>query len=168
MAFLHRFCLGRPCRVIESGEKPYLIRVYLGHWGGWRVYLHRFVRSDGERWLHDHPFTGCAVVLSGGYREEVLPALGGTTRIHRRRWLNWIPGKKFHRITEVLPGTWTLFVHGPHSKNWGFLDPIDMNDGSRPLLYFNPYNQSDSNGAHWWAEHDAAVYPPLGDSPQDG
>lgn len=73
---LHSYCIGRPCRVIPSGGAPYMIRVYLGHWRGWRLYLHRFVSSDGERWLHDHPFAGLAVVLSGGYVEEVLPALG--------------------------------------------------------------------------------------------
>ena len=162
MNWLHRLCLGRPCRVIESGGKPYLVRIYLAHWRGWRVYLHRFVTSDGERWLHDHPFTGCALVLAGGYWEEVLPALGGMKRLYRRRWLNWIPGRKFHRIAAVRPGTWTLFVHGPHSKVWGFLEPVETEDCTPAMMYFNPYDQSDSNGAHWWARHDAALYPPRG------
>jgi len=162
MRWLHRICRGRPCRVIESGGKPYLVRVYLGHWRGWRLYLHRFVTADGERWLHDHPFSGCALVLSGGYWEEVLPALGGMTRLYRRRWLNWIPCRKFHRIASVRLGTWTLFMHGPHRKAWGFLEPVETEDGSLAMMYFNPFDQSDSGGAHWWEKPDCLIYPPPG------
>jgi hypothetical protein len=159
---LHRICFGRPCRVILSGGAPYLVRVYLGHLGGWRLYLHRFLISDGERWLHDHPFNGLALVLAGGYDEEVLPALGADARTRRRRWVNWIPGRKFHRIAAVLPDTWTLFLHGPHRHAWGFLERVDTEDGSRSMLYFNPFDQSDSAGAHWWARAGVAVYPPEG------
>ena len=45
---LHRYCIGRPCRVIPSGGAPYMIRVYLGHWRGWRLYLLR-TREQAER-----------------------------------------------------------------------------------------------------------------------
>ena len=160
---LHRFCTGRPCRVILSGGQPYLVRVYLGHWRGWRLYVHRFLVPDGERWLHDHPFDGLAVVLCGGYIEEVLPALGAEPRGFRRRWFNWIPQRKLHRISSVQPGTWTLFVHGPHRKLWGFLEPIETEDGlAAAWLYHNPFDQSDSGGAHWWKKPDVAIYPPAG------
>lgn len=162
---LHRLCTGRPCRVIRSGDQPYLVRVYLGHLGGWRLYLHRFLVSDGERWLHDHPFDAVAVVLAGGYQEEVLPALGAAPRTRRRRWWNWIPARKFHRIAAVRPNTWTLFAHGPHRKVWGFLEPVDTEDGSVAMMYFNPFDQSDSGGAHWWARPGVAVYPPPGVMP---
>lgn len=159
---LHRFCAGRPCRVIPSGGAPYMIRVYLGHWRGWRLYLHRFVTSDGERWVHDHPFDGFAVVLTGGYIEEVLPALGAEPRGYQRRWFNRIPRAKFHRVSSVLSDTWTLFLHGPHRKHWGFLEPIDLGGGRTGTIYHNPHEQSDSAGAHWWARDGVAVYPPDG------
>lgn len=160
---LHRFCAGRPCRVIPSGGAPYMIRVYLGHWRGWRLYLHRFLTPDGERWLHDHPFSGLGVVLSGGYVEEVLPALGADPRGFLRRWFNWIPARKFHRISSVQPDTWTLFLHGPHRKQWGFLQTIDTDDGLvAAWMYHNPFDKKDSDGAHWWAEPDVAIYPPEG------
>ena len=159
---LHSYCIGRPCRVIPSGVAPYMIRVYLGHWRGWRLYLHRFVTSDGERWVHDHPFAGLAVVLSGGYAEEVLPALGAEPRAFLRRWFNWITARKLHRISSVLPNTWTLFIHGPHRNKWGFLEPVETEDGSVSWLYHNPFDQSDSGGAHWWAKPDVAIYPPEG------
>lgn len=158
---LHRYCLGRPCRVISPAGRPYLVRVYLWHWGGWRVYLHRFVAGDGERWLHDHPFTAAALVLTGGYDEEVLPALGLPPRIVRRRGLNWITRRKYHRIARVHSTTWTLFVHGPHNgAEWGFLEPADTHNGSVAWLYHNPLDQSDSGGAHWWDRPGVEIYPP--------
>ena len=159
---LHRLCIGRPCRVIESGGAPYMVRVYIGHWRGWRLYLHRFLTPDGERWLHDHPFDGFAMVLTGGYIEEVLPELGAEPRVYQRRWLNRIPRAKFHRISSVLPDTWTLFAHGPHRKRWGFLEPIDLGDGRTGTVYHNPFDQSLSGGAKWWARDGVAVYPPDG------
>jgi len=161
-AALHRFCIGRPCRVIPSGGKPYLVRVYLGHWRGWRLYLHRFVSRDAERWVHDHPFDGRSLVLSGGYVEEVLHTLSAEPVRYRRRWFNAVPAHKLHRIVEVEPDTWTLFHHGPHKHGWGFLEPIDTEDGSLALLYHNPFDQNDSSGAHWWAKPGVAIYPPEG------
>ena len=148
-AWLQRFAANRPTRAIDSDGQPYLRRVYVAHWGGWRVYLHKFVGSDGERWLHDHPFNGLSVVLSGGYVEEVggewsCPALFIVSRV--RRWINFIPRHRFHRIAAVEPGTWTLFIHTPHSKGWGFLEPVGDIDG---MLYHNPFDQSDSGG-YWW------------------
>ena len=149
-AWLQRFAANRPTREIASGGRPYLLRVYVAHWGGWRVYLHKFVGSDGERWLHDHPFNGLSVVLAGGYLEEVgrqwsWPDMRTVSRV--RRWINFIPRHRFHRIAAIEPGTWTLFIHAPHSKGWGFLFPIAALNG---LVYTNPYDQSDSSGAHWW------------------
>lgn len=160
---LHRYCTGRPCRVIDSDGGPYMVRVYVGHWRGWRMYLHRYDAADGERWLHDHPFSGLSLILSGGYVEEVLSHLGAESRGWRRRWFNWIPARKFHRISSVLPGTWTLFVHGPHRHRWGFLDRVETEDGSLAWLYHNPFGQTDSGGAHWWERPGVATYPPDGD-----
>lgn len=159
---LHRFCLGRPCRVITSvDDEPYMIRVYVAHWRGHRRYLHRFLTADGERWLHDHPFDGFSLVLSGGYDEDLMPAFGQGVRTRRVRWANWVPGNKFHRIARVRPNTWTLFVHGPHRKLWGFVQPIESGN-HYGLLYHNPFDQSDSGGAHWWEKPDCLVYPPPG------
>ncbi|WP_244260428.1 hypothetical protein [Burkholderia gladioli] len=45
-----------PCRIIADGNKPYLERYYLATVFGVRFYLHRFVASDPDRGLHDHPW----------------------------------------------------------------------------------------------------------------
>lgn len=147
---LQRIAANRPTREIDSEGEPYLRRVYLAHWGGWRVYLHKFVGADGERWLHDHPFSGLSLILSGGYVEEVAREFdypGVRVETRARRWINWIPARRFHRITGVEPGTWTLLIHAPHRKGWGFLHWLPEGKG---LTYFNPFDQADSNGTHWW------------------
>lgn len=149
---LTRWCAGRPTREIRINDQPYLLRVYVAHWRGWRVYLHRFVSADGDRFLHDHPFRSVAVVLSGGYVEERLLALDLPTplvRCRAVRWLNFLAPRTFHRIARVDAGTWTLFIHSPHRKSWGFLMPSSVGYG---LLYTNPFDQTaQGQGAQWWA-----------------
>jgi hypothetical protein len=117
----------RPCRFIdgEQGE-PYLERYYLFGAFGWHAYLHRFVDSDPDRGLHDHPWgRAVSLVLSGGY-DEIRPLAGDPARTHVRSlhpWrLNLLHGADFHRVVlrECRPA-WTLFVHGPRVKGWGFV-----------------------------------------------
>jgi hypothetical protein len=116
-----------PCRLIdgEQGE-PYLERYYLFGAFGWHAYLHRFVDSDPDRGLHDHPWGSAAsLVLTGGYDE--IRSVGGDaartqTRTLRPWRLNRLGGSDFHRVVlrEGQPA-WTLFLHGPRVKGWGFV-----------------------------------------------
>jgi hypothetical protein len=133
-----------PCRIIdgEHGE-PYLERYYLAGLDrlglrGWHAYLHRFVDSDPDRGLHDHPWDrAVSLVLCGGYDElrwceppaaaaetvdDAPPAAPRIARRHVRPWrLNRLRGTDYHRV--VLRGgrpAWTLFLHGPRVKGWGF------------------------------------------------
>lgn len=121
---------------IEIQGAPYMTRHYL--WPRTRdrdqdarrtrfaVFLHEYHRCDAERWLHDHPWSwAIGIPLVGGYTEERLAGFelpGRKTVRHVRRWrLNVIRCRDFHRIAGVEPGTWTLFIHGPRVKRWGFL-----------------------------------------------
>lgn len=117
-----------PARVISIDGRPYLLRFLVARVAGCEVYLHRFLTADGERHLHDHPWAWSAsLLLAGGYREECMRLVDGydgprtRERLIRAPRLNLI-GAGFHRIAEVLPGTWTLFIVGPRRKMWGFLD----------------------------------------------
>lgn len=95
--------------------------------------LHNIRTPDYDRHLHDHPWSFVSIVLMGGYTEirpvGVEPAFDGdrerTYRIERR------PGDVArrlatdrHRIVEVLPDTWTLFITGPKRQWWGFYTEI--------------------------------------------
>lgn len=121
-----------PCRIIAEEGSVYLERYYLFTLLGWRFYLHRFVGSDPDRGLHDHPWARAfSVILAGWYFEETR---SGTRKV---RWLNALTGDTFHRV--VLPKypvgiemgkgwvheespCWTLFFHrAQYVKEWGFL-----------------------------------------------
>jgi len=96
--------------------------------GGGGVYIHRFVDSDPDRGLHDHPWTSAvSLILSGSYREVRLDESNQTKKIVDREltaWdLNRLNGEDFHRIV-LLDKTpvWTLFAHTGKYKDWGFLN----------------------------------------------
>jgi hypothetical protein len=124
---LYRISERLPCRFIdgEQGE-PYLERYYLFGVFGWHAYLHRFVDSDPDRGLHDHPWKrALSLVLTGGY-DEIRPTGSGkgevTSRFVRPFRLNFLCGEDFHRVVlrRGCPA-WTLFMHGPRIKGWGFV-----------------------------------------------
>lgn len=84
------------------------------------VYLHRILRSDDDRALHDHPWESRSVILGGAYIEHtpagryVRQAGDVTTR----------PADALHRLElpvgrEVV----TLFITGPEVRAWGFACP---------------------------------------------
>lgn len=77
--------------------------------------------------MHDHPWRWAfALVLAGGYREWRLASDG-------RQWSRWlgrghiniVSGTDFHRVElpRARPA-WTLFVHGPKVRRWGFLNLV--------------------------------------------
>lgn len=125
----------RPCRMIDGPEgEPYLERYYLFGIFGWHSYLHRFVASDPDRGLHDHPWNrAVSLILSGGYDEvrQIVSedAEGGGKQVtarHRPWTFNFLRGNDFHRVL-MRPGeyAWTLFCHGPRVKGWGFVTDGD-------------------------------------------
>lgn len=122
---LFKIAMGRPCKVIHDKREPYLERYFLFNFFGLRFYLHRFVASDPDRGLHDHPWPwAISFILVGKY----LEILRGRTRIVK--WFNFITGDRFHRvILEENQEVWSLFIH-PNSdvKEWGFLRIPDYAD----------------------------------------
>lgn len=170
---LFNLTAGRPCRLINIADKPYLERHYLGQALGVTFYLHRFVSGDSERHVHNHPWArGCAFILAGSYTEEVATdicpasgnAAGCVTERVRRRWFNVVNAATFHRIHDAAPGTWTLFCHGKRErvgpvlagsltlrrlKGWGFFRTALLQ--SKPVSVFESY--PGSTGTHvsrWW------------------
>lgn len=108
-----------PARVISDNGHPYLERYYVATLFGIRFYLHRFVGSDPDRGVHDHPWAWArSIVLAGWYLEERRT---GTRTV---RWFNSLTGDTFHRIIkpEGMADVWTLFYHKAGDvKPWGFM-----------------------------------------------
>lgn len=112
-------------------SEPYLERYYLflkeRDKFPFNIFLHKFLKGDPDD-VHDHPWPYATLILKGGYWEWIpkINTLGqkwGEYRVWRG------PGHfrtcsptSYHRI-ELEPGVtaWTLFMPGPHKREWGFL-----------------------------------------------
>ncbi len=161
---LYKYTSELPCRLIpRKGGEPYLERYYVGHLFGVTFYLHRFVSSDQEEHLHNHPWEWAkSLILSGSYDEEVVIDLcanlhnGCYTTTRTVRFWNDIGPNHFHRIANAKPGTWSLFFHGKRqrvkvgqcsvSKGWGFLTKSYL-FGLHDTVCFVPHPSAESN---WW------------------
>lgn len=149
-----------PARLISDGTRPYLERYYVGTLFGWRFYLHRFVGSDPDLGLHDHPWRRAfSIVLSGWYREQRRDGM----RIVR--WFNTLTGDTFHYI--VLPNEgkrtpsgelielpcWTLFFHRVGNvKSWGYLrDSQELGARFLGKQHFIPHTyEREGSQKDWW------------------
>lgn len=112
--------------------KPYMrrwiVRTPLG-----MLRLHHIVAPDGDRHLHDHPFSFVSLVLRGGYIEErpsrgVAPHVADeAARSITERSAGSIAYRRAadaHRIRQVeRGGCWTLVATGPLFRRWGFWVP---------------------------------------------
>lgn len=131
--FLMRLTKNRPMRLIEINGDAYLERYHIASIFGFKIWLHRFIRNDSERHLHNHPWHALSVILTGGYREIV--ALDGYRNLdivdYEAGNVNVIRANKTHRILRVEPNTWTLMLVSPRvRKNWFFVnDDGDMEAG---------------------------------------
>ncbi|MEZ5651480.1 MAG: hypothetical protein R3E87_13135 [Burkholderiaceae bacterium] len=135
------------CRIISDGEHPYLERYFLFRAFGLTAYLHRFVGSDPDRGLHDHPWPWAfSVVLSGRYLER---RRGGDRVVS---WLNLLSGDTFHRVI-MLPGSrsvWTLFVHSnARAKPWGFWHESEQTGGLSSARWTAHRSHS---AREWWRD----------------
>jgi hypothetical protein len=125
-------------RTITGGDgDPYLERYYLWGWAPWNpegsklfpwlpgAMLHRFLRGDEDRELHNHPWKWAfSVILTGGYREERMVDGKITTYKVMPGSINIIKANDFHRVDLLQDDCWTLFVTGPKAQSWGFLHRI--------------------------------------------
>jgi len=117
---------------IGGTENPYLLRWWIIPRNRFfNIYLHKFLRDDDDRALHDHPWVSCSIVLSGGYTEYLK---GGKKKwrvpfnIIFRRAVTAHRIRLFREIDsftgKMRPTTaWTLFITGPKIREWGFHCP---------------------------------------------
>jgi hypothetical protein len=124
--------LGRKRIIMDRvSDEPYLVRYYLflkeRERFPFNVFLHKFLKGDPDD-VHDHPWPYATLILRGGYYEWTPNFDSTGNKISEtRHWRG--PGhfricksKSYHRI-ELKDGVtaWTLFMPGPHRRDWGFL-----------------------------------------------
>lgn len=86
------------------------------------TYLHEIHTPDGDRHSHNHPWRWAAsLILTGGYTEERLESGLAVTYTHQVGDLSGLMPGDYHRIVAVEPGTFTLFIVGRETHDWGFL-----------------------------------------------
>ena len=107
----------------ETDAALYLRRFVLWRTPYGSVYLHRIVRSDRDRCLHDHPWNSLLITLWGGYRE----VLENGDAFRRPGCVRFMPAKTRHRVLlwhRVSDGgevpAWTLCCVGRKVRSWGF------------------------------------------------
>lgn len=110
----------------------YMGRYTLFETDGLSARVHQIARPDHDRHLHDHPWNFASYVLRGGYTEQrpidVNPCFQGdsedcnSTYRAKGSWA-WRHATDRHRISDVQPDTWTLFVYGRLAQWWGFYTP---------------------------------------------
>lgn len=117
VVYMERYWLFNPYAAESSGKRnrfPISIR------------LHRIMRADKDRHLHDHPWNARTFILRGSYREVRPSSIMGFDFLEPLYRLRGDTAKlkfgQYHRITDVSPGgVWTLFVTGKYRGTWGFL-----------------------------------------------
>ena len=124
--------IGRKRIVMDrQSDEPYLERYYLfltdRKLFPFNIFLHKFLKGDPDD-VHDHPWPYATLILKGGYYEWIPKFNSKGEKVgEKRMWRG--PGHfrvcratSYHRI-ELKEGVtaWTLFMPGPHKRDWGFL-----------------------------------------------
>lgn len=95
------------------------------------IRVHRIMRPDNDRALHDHPWNARTFILKGDYKEirretfDIYPYPEITVAVPYVRKAGDTAALKFgeyHTITEVSEGgVYTLFCTWKYRGTWGFL-----------------------------------------------
>lgn len=110
----------RPHLAVGGFENPYMLRWYILPRNPWfNIYLHKFLRDDDDRALHDHPWSSLSLIVRGKYREitpkGVQEYAAGSIILRSAEYS--------HRIELITKTCWTLFITGRRVREWGFHCP---------------------------------------------
>lgn len=119
--------------IINCDHQPYLHRWFVVRYAWLGIFIHKFIRSDEDRALHDHPWPFIVIPIWRGYiehSEKQIPFLGNPkarlkTRVKRR--VQPILGTRIrpatfrHRV-ELLKDkpSWSIFIRFKRWREWGF------------------------------------------------
>lgn len=112
-----------PDFIVGREDNPYLLRWFLfknEQSGQPRIYLHKFIKSDWDQALHDHPAKSVSFLFDGEYLEHTNNGV--------KHWK--APDVIFrdavspHRI-ELIDNkpAYTLFFFNENERDWGFWCP---------------------------------------------
>jgi hypothetical protein len=118
--------------IINCQKDPYLKRWYVIRTEPFGLFIHKFIRSDEDRALHDHPWNFIIIPIWRGYIEHSQKKFVTVWRheaehmaqIKRRVWPLMIsirPAEYQHRV-ELIEGkpAWSIFLRFKKRREWGF------------------------------------------------
>lgn len=126
-----------PNFIVGNPDDPYLLRWFVvkgEQSGAPKLYIHKFVRSDWDRVLHDHPSKSVSLLFEGEYLEYTTNGV--------KHWkapaIIFRDAESPHRI-ELIDNkpAYTLFFFDEEERDWGFHCPsgwvhwedfVDKND----------------------------------------
>jgi hypothetical protein len=113
----------KPDFIVGDERDPYLLRWHvIPRNRVFNIYLHKFLRDDDDRVMHDHPYISLSLIIKGSYVECTPGTNGWTKRKTCKRW-SLIFRRAVHRhrieLIEKSPA-WTIFITGPRIRDWGF------------------------------------------------
>lgn len=115
------------------GDPPQTLRWHLFRWRGLQVSLHKWVRSDSDRALHDHSADNISILLNDVYREWFFDPMSDPRWHKDVPFPAQVPKVRFplipyyrraetpHRV-ELLTDTpvWTIWIRFKPRRSWGF------------------------------------------------
>lgn len=122
-------------------ESPYLYRWTLII-AGYTIRIHHWIRSDDNRFFHDHSCNLISIILKGYYynvipKDNNNPDTKDSIKILCRAWRPWFANAtKKHYLLIPSEGAWTLLITGRAYHKWGF---YVNNHKWRPLRYFSKF-----------------------------
>lgn len=116
-------------------ECPYAYR-WVFIFFGYAIRIHKWIRSDDKRYMHDHPWWFFTFVLKGSYI-DVYEENSEIKKDHLKRF-NYRYRSSGHKHYVDVPknGCWTILFTGKPIRKWGFY--ID-GKFKRPLKFFDKY-----------------------------
>ena len=92
------------------------------------IYLHKFIGSDDDRALHEHPWWSVSFFLAGGpMRERFQHNPPGSLKLYRTitRFRPYFRNTVIahQMVKDTREPSWTLFITGPRVRLWGFWCP---------------------------------------------
>jgi len=144
--------LGRKRIIMDRVDhEPYLERYYIflkeRNWFPFNIFIHKFLKSDPDD-VHDHPWPYATLILKGGYWEWIPQfdkdgkKFGEIAHWRGPGHFRTCSATSYHRI-ELDPSVtaWTLFMPGPHKREWGFLVKNNWVHNEKYLINMKQHRQ---------------------------
>lgn len=81
------------------------------------IYGHVFNTIEQDR-FHTHAFNAIAILIKGGYEEEVIGSDGLVRKVKIGPGIRYIPRSYNHRLLKSEPNTLSLLFAGPWYSTW--------------------------------------------------